>query len=98
MNSETNTAQPNLGALLSPLGDKRLTDDGFEVPSRFKLAFTPLCGIFVGWSGILLSIQLEWNSDRGCRRPYLVIDIGPFHLQSGWLWYLPDDAILSDLA
>jgi len=69
--------------------DPRLTHDGLKVPPDYKLAFTAFTGGWNGWNETLFSLSLYWQREGRRQRPYLVIDVGPFHFQTGWLWFNP---------
>jgi hypothetical protein len=65
---------------------RKLASDGLAVPDYLSLIFTPLVIDRCEWTGCIISLSIEWQTDEGKRRPFLVGDIGPIHWQSGWLW------------
>jgi len=64
---------------------QRLTADGLIVPEDMVLKFLATA-TYLGWSGNIASLAVEFQQDENRRRPYLILDMGPFHIQIGWLW------------
>lgn len=64
----------------------RLTSDGFSLSPDYSLRFTPFSWQYLGWGGTVFCLAIEWQQEGRKRRPYLIINVGPLHIQAGWLW------------
>lgn len=64
-----------------------LTHDGYHVPDPYHLRFSLFTiehfpDVDIWWP----AMSIEWNTENTRKRPYLVLDLGPWLIQSGWLW------------
>ena len=62
-----------------------LLHDGTPISSEYKLVFCPFEYANHGWTGTLLYIAFQFQTQNNKRRPFLTIEIGPFCFYFGWL-------------